>query len=428
MAASGIDRVTRLVALFTLLLVGAWITAGWIFHGLLGDSMERLGREDLRDQGRLLQGALAAHPGGAHAAWEALDAEALRAAAGLDRLELLDAEGRPLSAPPGRLPAAPPSARVMADLALGLEASPPPWREGGELYHALYLPVIDANGELAAVLALEAGAETSSRLADLRRGLWAATGVALAFVVFVMLAMGAILRQARRRQAALDRASHLARVGTLAAGLAHEIRNPLAIIGGNAELIDMRAADAGLRERAGEILEEVERLRRLLTDFLQFARPGDLRLQEIQPRAFWEAALAEQRALHGGVAMDLAAGDGLPALRADPDRLRQVARNLLANAAAAAGPGGSVSVRLGAARGRLRTTVSDDGPGVPADLRDRLFEPFASGREGGTGLGLAVSRGIARAHGGDLFLERSGPAGSVFVLALPLDATEGGGA
>ncbi|MBN2172356.1 MAG: sensor histidine kinase [Candidatus Krumholzibacteriota bacterium] len=427
MAASGIHRVTRLVALFTLLMVGAWITAGWIFHGLLGDSLESLGRQDLRDQGRLLQGALAAHPGGARAAWAALDADALRAAAGLDRLELLDAEGRSLAADADRLPATPPSARLMADLALGLEASPPPWREGGELYHALYLPLMDENGELAAVLALEAGAETSSRLADLQRGLWAATGAALAFVVFVMLAMGAILRQARRRQAALDRAGHLARVGTLAAGLAHEIRNPLAIIGGNAELIDMRAADADLRERAGEILEEVERLRRLLTDFLHFARPGDLRLQEIEPRAFWETVLAEQRVLHAGVAMDLAAGDGLPILRADPDRLRQAARNLLANAAVAAGAGGRVSVDLAATGDRLRVVVSDDGPGVPAGLRENLFEPFVSGREGGTGLGLAVSLGIARAHGGTLRLDRSGPEGSVFVLELPLDAVEGDG-
>ena len=134
-------------------------------------------------------------------------------------------------------------------LILGIEHEPPPVRDGDELFLSLYLPLVAPEGDLTGYLLLEAGAHLSTQLMRLRQGLWIATGAGVVFVAFVLLSMAGILAQARRRQREMDRAAHLAHVGTLAAGLAHEIRNPLAIILGNSELMEMEAAE---REAADE--------------------------------------------------------------------------------------------------------------------------------------------------------------------------------
>ena len=426
MPSPGIDKVTRLVALFTLLLVGALNVGGWIFHSILERGYRQASRDALREQGRLLRVVLEGHPGGPLAGWRDLESERLRLSAELDHLDLLDPEGRSLPADKAwALPAPGLPDSLLDELALGIELLPPPQREDDEIYQSLYVP-LDAGGPVQAILVLEAGAAVSQQLAALRRGLWLATGAGVIFVVFVIAAMTGILQQARRRQRELDRAEHLARVGTLAAGLAHEIRNPLAIISGSAEIMEMGAGSEEERERAHDILEETERLGRLLSDFLGFARPQDLQLRTIDPREFWQQAMDEQAALHGEVSFEFQADGRLPRLQADPDRLRQVALNLLGNAAAAAGPGGRVTLALCGRGGGLQVRLRDNGPGVPAELRESIFQPFVSGREGGTGLGLAVCLSVLRAHGGDLRLTRPGPGGTEFTLFLP--ATGGKGA
>ena len=429
MPTAGIDKVTRLVGLFTLLLVAILVGGGWIFHGLLGRGFQAAGRDALFEQGSLLRAVLESHPEGPLAAWRGVDSEALRLAANLDALECLDAAGEPL--PPTsdewRLPAQHLSDGILAELQMGLSHEPAAAREGGEIYQSLYLPLGGPAGEVEGILRLETGSEVSLQLAELRRGLWIATWLGAVFVLFVLLAMAAILRQARGRQRELDRAEHLALVGTLAAGLAHEIRNPLAIIAGNAELIELGSGAAGERARAAEMLGEVERLQRLLEDFLHFARPQELRSETLPPLAFWKRIVDEQAALFPGLRFELSqAGEGdLPSVPFDPDRMRQVGINLLRNAAEAAGEGGSVSLRLAAVDGGLRISVCDSGPGVPESLRGKIFEPFVSAKEGGTGLGLAVCLSLARAHGGDLRLARSDAGGAEFVLTLPANRKQG---
>lgn len=417
----GIDRVTRLVTLFTLLLVMLMLTGGWAFHSLLERGLRESSRRNLNSQAALIRNALEGHPAGPAAAWRALDPEALRLAAGLDRLELYTPDGAALdddSLWGLASPDLPDS--LAAELRLGLELMPPAQKVGDELFQTLYLPLFApaAGDTVAAILRIESGEAVSARLQTLRRGLWWATGLAAAFVAFVLAAMAAILRQARRRQRELDRAEHLAQVGTLAAGLAHEIRNPLAIIAGNAELFELNATDGAGKRRADDIVEETERLQRLLEDFMNFARPMDLRLESVDLAALWRRALDEQAILNGDLKLELVAPDALPAIQADPDRLRQLALNLLANAAAAARS--RVTVTLSRTGGGLRAAIADDGSGVPARIVARLFEPFASSREGGTGLGLAVSDSVARAHGGRLALAANGSDGAVFTLDLPL--------
>jgi signal transduction histidine kinase len=132
--------------------------------------------------------------------------------------------------------------------------------------------------------------------------------------------------------------------------------------------------------------------------------------------------LADARLLDG---VEVAV-EGRAAAPGHPEKLRQVLVNLVRNAVEAAGAGGAVRVRLSEADGRAEVAVEDTGPGIPAERRDRLFEPFFTTKPRGTGLGLAVSRAIARAHGGELDEVGAPGVGARFALRLPA-AAQGGG-
>jgi signal transduction histidine kinase len=171
-----------------------------------------------------------------------------------------------------------------------------------------------------------------------------------------------------------------------------------------------------------EILEETERLRRLLDDFLHYARPMELRRVEVDMVDLWDRGIEEARALYPETVFRRSAVSGERSAHCDPDRLRQIALNLLANAASFSPDGGEVLVSITQEGRSLRIGIQDQGSGVQEELREKLFDPFVSGREGGTGLGLALSRSLAQAHGGDLTLESSSSEGSEFRLTLPLQS------
>jgi len=413
MHSPGIDRVTQLVAVFTLLLVAGLLSGGWIFHARMSEAFELAHRQALREQGAIVRTALKENMIGS------ASLEELASSAGLDRLELLDVLGRIIDSSSPELP---PSVHLPEmEASLGLEFEAEPLRDGNELFLTLYLPLENDLGELEGYLLLEAGARLSDQLIRLRQGLWIATGAGVVFVSFVLLSMALILRQARRRQRELDRAEHLAAVGTLAAGLAHEIRNPLAIILGHAELLEMESQGKEAN-RAVEILEETERLRRLLNDFLHYARPMELQLADVDLLELWDRCIKEAQQSHPKMSFRLEAEGGPKEAYCDSDRLRQIALNLLANAVSFSPDGGEVLVSIGQDGRSIQTEIQDQGSGVQDEVREKLFAPFVSGREGGTGLGLALSRSLAQAHGGDLTLESSSSAGSKFRLSIPIKA------
>lgn len=284
-----------------------------------------------------------------------------------------------------------------------------------------YFPVRGAGGEVRAVLALEAGQAFSADWRDLHQALW--VGVALSALAAAALAAAALqwVRSEGKRQEAAARAARGETLSRMAAMVAHEIRNPVGVIRGAVELVQARGGAALSprdREALGDVLGEVERLRRITDDFLDLSREPALSLV---PTDLAELAAEAARGLvrsHPGLEVRLR----VPPLRveADPGRLRQLLANLLVNAAQA----GARAVELrGAAEGqRARLLVEDDGPGVAPALRARLFDPFATGRADGTGLGLAISRRIAERHGGALrLLDGAGP-GAAFELTLPLAA------
>ena len=232
------------------------------------------------------------------------------------------------------------------------------------------------------------------------------------------------LTDLRAMEEAVQRAKRLADLGEVAAGLAHELRNPLASISGCVELL--RGAQ-GLSEEDGRVLgivlRETGRLDALLTRFLEFSRPT--------PPSRRRADLAAV----AGETLDMFAADPAAAgLRLDralvptpavvnPDQLRQVVLNLLSNAAQAlreSGKGGRIRVACEpAADGGAVLAVEDDGPGIPPEIAGRMFTPFFTTKARGTGLGLAVVQRIVDGHGGSVSVQSTPGAGARFVVRLP---------
>lgn len=203
--------------------------------------------------------------------------------------------------------------------------------------------------------------------------------------------------------------------------VAHEVRNPLGVIRGAVELVQERsgtAITAQDRQALSAVLAEVERLRVLTQDFLDLAREPALTATHVNLALVAAEAARGVAFGYANVAFQI----NVPALsvRGDPARLRQALANLLLNSAQA----GARVIRLdgSTAAGFAHVEVSDDGPGIPAPVRERLFEPFTTGRADGTGLGLAIARRVIERHGGALTLVSDRERGTAFVLRLPLAA------
>jgi two-component system OmpR family sensor kinase len=288
-----------------------------------------------------------------------------------------------------------------------------------------YFPVRGPAGAAEAVLALEAGQAFAGARGGLRRALL--VGIVLsaagAVALGVMAARWSAAERLRRDEAA--RAARGDALSRMAAAVAHEVRNPLGIIRAAVELVRERGRGALAErdlERLRDVLGEVERLRRLTQDFLDLAAEPALRTAPVDLGDLAREAARGTQATHPGLEVHVAI-DGAPPVVADPVRLRQVLTNLLSNAAQAGAH--SVDIRAAVERRHVSVRVRDDGPGISPDVRARLFDPFATGRMGGTGLGLAVSRRIVERHGGTLALAESAGGGTTFELRLPAGQPRG---
>lgn len=259
-------------------------------------------------------------------------------------------------------------------------------------------------------------------------------GRLLALVIFPAVAFTTGLladRLRRETRALLDaerqvrRAEMLAALGELSAGLAHEIRNPLASIRGAAEVLTTSGAKGKWDEEFARLLiSEVERLDRVVADFLQFARPGRPGDEYADPEACVQAtfSLLRSRAAKAGVAFRFEGPGESRMVRCPPEALRQVMLNLCLNALQAIGDGpGAVSVRSETSLpGRMRLVVDDTGTGVAPDQREAIFRPFHTTKEGGTGLGLSVVAKIVSGCGGHVHVEDAPGGGARFIVDIPL--------
>ncbi|MBL8947182.1 MAG: HAMP domain-containing protein [Myxococcales bacterium] len=212
----------------------------------------------------------------------------------------------------------------------------------------------------------------------------------------------------------------MAAIGALAAGVAHEINNPIGIIRGYIKTMLPEASDPQVREELQVLDEEAAACQRLTGDLLAYAETPRLEIRAVEMRAFLEdsAARLREAAARGGHALVVEATEGT--IDADPGRLRQVLANLVHNATQASPKGAPIRIsgRPSRARG-YEFSITDLGPGVAPGDGDRIFEPFVSKRTGGSGLGLAVCRSIVVAHGGSIAVEPGPHEGARFRVELP---------
>ena len=235
--------------------------------------------------------------------------------------------------------------------------------------------------------------------------------------------------RARALRAQLEEESRLAYVGTLASSIAHEVRNPLSSMKINAQMLERRAegladpADAEyFRTKIHRIKGEVDRLEESVSHFLAFARPAPLRPESVGVNGQVNAVLGflEPECHSRNVRLVRKLGRDLPRVHVDPRQFAQAIQNLVLNAAQAIGAGGTVTVETEAAADTVAITVADDGPGIPPELQEKVFDVFFTTREGGTGLGLNIVSRIVEEHRGTLSLDSRPGRGARFRIALPV--------
>ncbi|WP_338866710.1 sensor histidine kinase [Myxococcus stipitatus] len=221
----------------------------------------------------------------------------------------------------------------------------------------------------------------------------------------------------------------LAAVGTMTAGLSHEIRNPL-----NAAALQLSVLERRVRRlpdgQQGTLLEplllvrdEIRRLDHILEDFLQFARPREFRPGSVDVKALVRRVvdlLSSQAETRKVALTQVVPEAALPSLAGEEERLRQVLINLCLNALESTPTGGQVTLSVGLEDGRVWLTVDDTGPGVPEAVRDRIFEPFFTTKAQGSGLGLPIVHAIVTQHGGTLEVGSAPSGGARFLLKLPV--------
>jgi two-component system, NtrC family, sensor histidine kinase HydH len=242
-------------------------------------------------------------------------------------------------------------------------------------------------------------------------------------------------RQLQRAEADARRSERLAALGQMSAGLAHEIRNPLGVIKGSAEMLVQKLKDAKPLESelAGYIFSEVNRLNALVARFLDFARPSNLELRPLQIASVLDRALdsVQTQSPDSRVRVERHYAQGLPNILVDEQLCESVFVNLIHNAYQAMDAGHAAGdtrdsvLRLGIApetssgRTGLVITVEDTGPGVPAELREQIFNPFYTSKKDGVGLGLAIVAKIVDGHRGWIKLDDHSPYGARFRVFLP---------
>lgn len=237
-------------------------------------------------------------------------------------------------------------------------------------------------------------------------------------------------RQLRKAEADARRSERLAALGQLSAGLAHEIRNPLGVIKGSAEMLSQKVQSTNplAAELAGYIGIEVNRLNALVARFLDFARPSHLELRpehvtEVMEQAL-DSAQAQFPAAH--VRIERHYAENIPDVKLDSQLCERVFANLITNAYDAMGGregSGQLSVSIApetsSGKPGVGVTIEDTGPGVPAELREQIFNPFVTSKQNGVGLGLSIVAKIVDDHRGSIKLESENGAGARFRVFLP---------
>lgn len=234
-------------------------------------------------------------------------------------------------------------------------------------------------------------------------------------------------RELRQSEAARLRQDTLAELGTVAAGVVHELRHPITAL--RLQALDLRQASGAAAEEVDRWILELRRLEKILEDFLQFARPAPPAMASVRANDVLQgvAELVARPLADRHVRVQVEPAPEPLWSNADPAQLRQVFLNLTRNAADSMPQGGTVTLRAMAGvdqgasgvRPVVMLEVQDAGSGIPPDIASRLFLPFVSGKPGGTGLGLSIASRLVTAHGGHIQFKTEAGRGTVFTVVLP---------
>lgn len=232
------------------------------------------------------------------------------------------------------------------------------------------------------------------------------------------------LTEVRKLQNQIRKADRLATIGQLAAGVAHEVRNPLSSIKGYATYFGSLFPEGSDNRKASEVMTaEVDRLNRVISELLEMARPADIKMRETDVEKLIESSLrlVHQEAESAAVSIETDLDPGTT-INADPDRLAQTLINLYVNAIQAMPEGGKLTVATKVSKDSLAIYIRDTGGGLPGNDLSRIFDPYYTTKSTGTGLGLAIVQKIVEAHSGKIEVESSGPQGTSFKITLPLES------
>lgn len=284
-------------------------------------------------------------------------------------------------------------------------------------------------------IAIEYSQEAINREVDqLRKDLYRKLSYAIA-VSLVLLAAGGFYviwayRRGRRLEEEARKADRLAYVGTLASGLAHEIRNPLNSMNMNIQMLQEEIDELGvgdaedISDMFASTKREIQRLERLVSSFLSYARPTQIQTQMLQVNDVVREVVDFLRPEinQGGLLMDLNLSSSLPDVPIDEGQMKQALLNVIQNAVQVSQPGQKIAVttRMGGGD-KILVVVTDHGPGIAQQELDNIFKVFYSTRRGGSGLGLPIAQRIVELHGGGIKVESKVGVGTTISLILPKD-------
>jgi two-component system, sporulation sensor kinase E len=240
------------------------------------------------------------------------------------------------------------------------------------------------------------------------------------------------ITEKRSKEARLRRAESLASLTTLAAGVAHEIKNPLGSMGIHLQLIQKKMAGkqcidaAEIAQHLGVMGEEVDRLNRIVVDFLFAVKPMDTRLEDGDLNRVIEDLMEFVRPEldQAGVRVEVNLSATLPSLRIDARYIKQALLNLIKNAVAAMPEGGTLSVETKRKGDDVLLCISDTGTGIPEEIMEKIFEPYFTTKPFGTGLGLTIVFKIVKEHFGDISVASRAAGGTTVTMALPVPQKE----
>ncbi|MBC8218366.1 MAG: GAF domain-containing protein [Planctomycetes bacterium] len=242
-----------------------------------------------------------------------------------------------------------------------------------------------------------------------------------------------LFKERLRQNERMFRAEQLATMGQFAAGIAHELRNPLTAIRSTVQYLgDEFDQGTNQRKLADDILGEVDRLNKIAGNLLSLAQPAESNPEQIDIRQETERCvdLIKAKAKSQNVKVETDFGDTLPTLTFDPAELRQVLLNVMMNGLQAMPEGGTLLIGASclpedsrdsaSVADRILIHIEDEGPGVRSDVRQKVFEPFFTSKAGGTGLGLAICNSIVRRYNGEIWMEQAESGGVAVKISLPI--------